>query len=67
MQVVYKALQTATRDQQTFQLQQVAALAAGQQQRFWNYAELFYHEQGQEDSGYVNESYLAPWPSRSRA
>ena len=58
MQVVYKALQTATRDQQTFQLQQVAALAAGQQQRFWNYAELFYHEQGQEDSGYVNESYL---------
>ena len=29
VQVVYKALQTATRDQQTFQLQQVAALAAG--------------------------------------
>lgn len=58
VQVVYKALQTATQDQQTFQLQQVAALAAGQQQRFWNYAELFYHEQGQEDSGYVNESYL---------
>ena len=58
VQVVYKALQTATRDQQTFQLQQVAALAAGQQQRFGNYAELFYHEQGQEDSGYVNESYL---------
>ena len=58
VQVVYKALQTATRDQQTFQLQQVAALAAGQQQRFWNYAELFYHEQGQEDSGYVTESYL---------
>jgi protein-disulfide isomerase len=58
VQVVYKALQTATRDQQTFNLQQVAALAAGQQQRFWNYVELFYHEQGQEDSGYVNENYL---------
>jgi protein-disulfide isomerase len=58
VQVVYKALQTATQDKQTFQLQQVAALAAGQQQRFWNYAELFYHEQGQEDSGYVNENYL---------
>jgi protein-disulfide isomerase len=58
VQVVYKALQTATRDQQTFNLQQVAALAAGEQQRFWNYAELFYHEQGQEDSGYVNEQYL---------
>ena len=24
----------------------------------WNYIELFYHEQGQEDSGYVTESYL---------
>jgi protein-disulfide isomerase len=58
VQVVYKALQTATRDQQTFNLQQVAALAAGEQNRFWNYAELFYHEQGAEDSGYVNESYL---------
>ena len=58
VQVVYKSLQTATQDQQTFQLQQVAALAAGQQQRFWNYTELFYHEQGQEDSGYVNENYL---------
>jgi protein-disulfide isomerase len=58
VQVVYKSLQTATRDQQTFALQQVAALAAGQQQRFWNYTELFYHQQGQEDSGYVNESFL---------
>lgn len=58
VQVVYKALQTATRDQPTFELQQVAALAAGQQQRFWNFVELFYHEQGQEGSGYVNETYL---------
>jgi protein-disulfide isomerase len=58
VQVVYKALQTATHDQQTFNLQQVAALAAGQQQRFWNYVELFYHEQGAEGSGYVTEQYL---------
>jgi protein-disulfide isomerase len=58
VQVVYKALQTATRDQQTFQQQQVAALAAGEQQRFWNYVELFYHQQGQEGSGYVNEAFL---------
>jgi protein-disulfide isomerase len=58
VQVVYKSLETATHDQQTFQLQQVAALAAGQQQRFWNYLELFYHQQGEENSGYVNEAYL---------
>jgi protein-disulfide isomerase len=58
VQVVYKAFQTATPDATTFQTQQVAALAAGNQQRFWNYVELFYHEQGQEDSGYVTEAFL---------
>ena len=58
VQVVYKALETATHDQQTFNLQQVAALAAGQQKRFWNYVGLFYHQQGEENSGYVNEAYL---------
>lgn len=58
VQVVYRAFQTATPDPSTFQTQQVAALAAGKQNRFWDYAELFYHEQGQEDSGYVTESYL---------
>jgi protein-disulfide isomerase len=58
VKVVYRAFQTATRDPTTFKNQQVAALAAGQQQKFWNFAELFYHEQGTEDSGYVTESYL---------
>ncbi len=58
VQVVYKAFETATRDPNVFKDQQVAALAAGQQQKFWNFAELFYHEQGQEDTGYVTETYL---------
>ena len=38
--------------------QQVAALAAGKQNKMWHYIELFYHEQGEENSGYVTESYL---------
>ena len=50
-----------------FKDQQVAALAAGMQKKFWNYAELFYHEQGQEDTGYVTESYLDTSPSRRQA
>jgi protein-disulfide isomerase len=58
VKVVYKAFETATRDPNVFKDQQVAALAAGQQQKFWNFAELFYHEQGTENSGYVTESYL---------
>jgi protein-disulfide isomerase len=41
-----------------FKIQQVAALAAGKQQKAWQYLELFYHQQGEENSGYVNESYL---------
>lgn len=59
VKVVYRAFQTATRDATTFKNQQVAALAAGQQQKFWNFAELFYHEQGQEDTPYVTEAYLS--------
>jgi protein-disulfide isomerase len=58
VQVVYKAFKTATPDPTTFQTQQAAALAAGEQNRFWNYIELFYHEQGAEGTNYVNEDYL---------
>lgn len=58
VKVEYRALETATRDPSTFQTQQVAALAAGRQDKFWQFAELFYHEQGQEGTGYVTESYL---------
>jgi protein-disulfide isomerase len=58
VKVVYKAFQTATQDPNVFKTQQAAALAAGQQQRFWDYTELFYREQGAEGSGYVNASYL---------
>jgi protein-disulfide isomerase len=58
VKIVYKAFQTATRDPSVFKTQQVAALAAGEQQRFWDFAELFYREQGAEGSGYVTDSYL---------
>ena len=33
-------------------------LSAGEQSKFWQFTELFYHEQGQEDTTYVNENYL---------
>jgi protein-disulfide isomerase len=58
VQVVYKSFETATRDPSVFKTQQVAALSAGQQKHFWDYTELFYHEQGAEGSGYVTDSYL---------
>jgi protein-disulfide isomerase len=37
---------------------QAAARAAGKQHRGWNYIELFYHEQGDETTSYVTDSYL---------
>jgi protein-disulfide isomerase len=59
VQVVYRAFETATQDPNVFKTQQVAALAAGQQQKFWNFTELFYNEQGAEGTGYVTDGYLS--------
>jgi protein-disulfide isomerase len=58
LRIEYRALETATREPEVFKVQQVAALAAGKQNLMWHYIELFYHEQGAEDTGYVTESYL---------
>jgi protein-disulfide isomerase len=58
VKLVYDSLQTATPSSSTFTLQQDAAYAAGLQDKAWDYVELFYNEQGQEDSGYVTMSYL---------
>jgi protein-disulfide isomerase len=35
-----------------------AALAAGEQGRFWNFLQLFYRNQGAENSGYVTDPFL---------
>jgi protein-disulfide isomerase len=35
-----------------------AALAAGEQGRFWNFLQLFYRNQGAENSGYVTDAFL---------
>jgi protein-disulfide isomerase len=61
VQLIYRSLPTATGngpDPSVFPTQQAAALAAGIQQRGWNYIELFYHEQGTEDTTYVTSNYL---------
>ncbi|HXP38349.1 MAG TPA: thioredoxin domain-containing protein [Solirubrobacteraceae bacterium] len=58
MKIEYRNLETATREPETFKTQQSAALAAGKQKKGWYYIELFYNQQGEEDSGYVTEKYL---------
>jgi protein-disulfide isomerase len=58
LRIEYRALETATREPDVFVAQQVAALAAGRQDRAWNFIETFYREQGEEGSGYVTDSFL---------
>lgn len=61
VKLVFRALETASLgnpNPSAFQLQQVAANAAGAQAKEWYYIELFYNEQGQEGTGYVTENYL---------
>ncbi len=58
LRIEYRSLETATREPEVFKTQQVAALAAGKQNKMWNFIETFYHEQGEENSGYVTENYI---------
>jgi protein-disulfide isomerase len=58
LKIEYRSLETATREPETFKLQQVAAYSAGKQNKAWDFIETFYHEQGEEDSGYVTEKYI---------
>ena len=58
LKIEYRSLETATRRPRVFAAQQIAALAAGRQNKMWNYIELFYHEQSPENSGYVTQSYV---------
>lgn len=56
--LVFHSLQTATPDAPTFQFQQQAAMAAAKQNKLWHFVELFYHQQGQEGTPYVTQSYV---------
>lgn len=58
LRIEYHALETATPEPEVFEAQQVAALAAGKQNKEWNFIETFYREQGEEGSGYVTEAFL---------
>src|SRR5947207_2797044 len=58
LRIEYRSLETATREPETFRKQQIASLAAGKQNKLWYFNELFYKQQGEENSEYVNEEFL---------
>jgi len=61
VKVVYRSFCTATcngPNKNSFTEQQAGGLAAGEQKLFWQYTELFYREQGAEDSGYATPAFF---------
>lgn len=55
----YRSLETDTSKERTFFEQEIAALAAGRQDRMWNFLLTFVHEQQLANTGYVTEEFLA--------
>lgn len=54
----YRSLQTDTLWEPIFVRQEVAALAAGRQGKFWNFADTFIHEEGKEYTQYATDRFL---------
>lgn len=58
LKLEYRAYKTNTYSPQEFVADQTAALAAGAQNRLWNFICTFFHEQGSEFRHYATEKYL---------
>jgi protein-disulfide isomerase len=59
LKLEYHAYKTNTFRPQVFVKEQTAALAAGTQNKLWNYIDTFYYEQKSEFIAYVNDTHLA--------
>lgn len=58
LRIVYRSLQSATREPRVFALQQAAALAAGKQNKMWYYVDLLYLEQGEPGTNHLTTEHL---------
>jgi hypothetical protein len=58
LKIEYRSFKTNTLDPKAFVKQQTAAVAAGAQNKLWNFVEIFYNEQGKEYTHYVTDSYI---------
>jgi protein-disulfide isomerase len=61
LKIVYRSTETDTKNAGglvEFMDQQGAALAAGRQDKLWNFIDVFYREQGPEFTGYVTAKFL---------
>jgi protein-disulfide isomerase len=58
LQIRFRSTETDTVGWFEFREQQVAALAAGKQDKLWHFIDVFYREQGPEFTGYADEAFL---------
>jgi len=58
LKLEYRAYKTNTYRPQEFVNDQTAALAAGAQNKLWNFIYTFFHEQGSEFASYATENYI---------
>lgn len=54
----YRSLKTDTSDEEVFFKQEIAALAAGRQNKMWNFALTFAREQGKPRTNYVTDEFI---------
>lgn len=59
MKLEYHSLQTDTESERTFFRQEIAALAAGRQDKMWNFLLTFVHEQQKPSTEYATDEFLA--------
>lgn len=64
VKLTYRSLQTDTVDEEVFYRHQIAALAAGRQDKMWNFALAFVHQQGEQFTEYATDEYLADLASQ---
>lgn len=58
LRILFRALKTDTPDSSEFLNQQIAALAAGRQNKMWTFVNLFYREQRAEFTRYADDAFL---------
>jgi hypothetical protein len=58
LNLTYRSLKTDTDDEHTFFRQEAAALAAGRQDKMWNFILTFVHQQGQAYTDYATNEFL---------
>jgi len=64
LKVEYRSLQTDTSNERSFFEQETAALAAGRQDRMWNFLLTFVHQQGQAGTDYATDEFLVDMASQ---